>query len=75
MVSKEQISQIKSFKEERIEKQYYVAKSDTEDLDLNALNEKTKKFHYDFVELINTITESEINHIREEIKAYSKLQK
>ena len=69
-VEKEAIKQIKEFKEERIERQYYVAKSDTESLDIGLLNEKTKRFHYKFIELINTITEKEVSHIRKEIIAY-----
>ena len=69
-VEKEDIKQIKEFKEERIERQYYVAKSDIENLDIGLLNEKTKKFHYKFIELINTITEKEINQVRKEIKVY-----
>ena len=64
------LKQIKDFKDERVERQYYVAKSDIEALDIGLLNEKAKRFYYYFIELINTITEKEIIEIRNEIKSY-----
>ena len=69
-VGEEHIKQIKDFKDERIERQYYVAKSDIEALNIGLLNGKAKRFYYYFVELINTITEKEIIEIRNEIKSY-----
>jgi uncharacterized protein (UPF0332 family) len=69
-IDKKYIEQIKKFKAERIEKQYYVAKSDMEMIDINKLNDETKEFQSYIIEKINTLTSDEVQSIRKEISEY-----
>lgn len=71
-IGKEKIEQLKELKDERIERQYYVAKSGIEDVKIEDINDKTKKFFFHVLEIINNITEEEIEIIRENLIKYKK---
>jgi uncharacterized protein (UPF0332 family) len=69
-IDKKYIEQIKRFKAERIEKQYYVAKSDIEMIDITKLNNETKEFQSYIIEKINTLTYDGVQKVRKEISEY-----
>jgi uncharacterized protein (UPF0332 family) len=64
------IKQIKKFKSERIEKQYYVSKTDIDSIDIDDMNRQTKKFQKYFIEKIVTLTSKDLLKIRNKIKIF-----
>jgi len=71
-IGKENIEQLKQLKSERIEQQYYVAKAGIEDINLEDINNETKKFFFHVLDVINNLTEEEIKIIREKLIKYKK---
>lgn len=71
-IDKEKIEELMQFKDERIEKQYYVAKSGMDQKKLKGMEEKTKEFFFYVLEVMSTITEEEINDVREKFIKYKK---
>ena len=71
-LDRKKIEELMKFKDERIEKQYYVAKSKTDCKNLEGMEKKTKEFFFYVLEIISTITEEDINYIREDFIRYKK---